>query len=260
MIKKILTIAVYWSFVTAAHAQTGTKVKQDLENEVGVIESPIYEEVTEVPSQEEIENSAAEIKRLFPDRLNIQNRVGVQSVLDKYDHIDPTGIVPSDLLEDALIFFDSNSGFTNRKFITIVDYSKPSWQKRLFIIRMSDGLVYSRHVGHGRNSDPDHNGYLDYYSNQPGSYKSSKGFYRAAEIYWSTNENIGRALKLDGLSATNSNARSRGIVFHGSSYVVDQNVKQGRSLGCVTISWNQKDEILDILKGGSLLYVNNSVE
>lgn len=249
-----ITLVLLWSSVSFSETK-------DLENQFNfteVLESEFYDEQTERPSQKEVDDAKKAIDKLFPDRFKVLVNRDRVSILDKYSYIDPGKIVPQDLLEDALIYFDSNSGFTNRNFITIVDYSLPSWKKRLFIIRMSDGEVYSRHVGHGKNSDPDHNGYLDYYSNVPGSYKSSKGFYRAAEIYWSSNQNIGRALKLDGLSSTNSNARSRGIVFHGSSYVKDQNVKQGRSLGCVTISWNNKDEILDILTGGSLLYVNNS--
>jgi hypothetical protein len=213
---------------------------------------------TEKPSLENVQKAQQEIDELFPERFVESFVIDRERVLQNYHHIDPQGIVPDDLLEDALVYFDSNSGFKNRRYITIVDYSKPSWEKRLFIINMADGSVYARHASHGRNSDPNHDGYLDSYSNTPNSWQSSKGFYRAAEIYWSSNQNIGRAMRLDGLQSSNSNARARGIVFHGASYTQDRNVKQGRSLGCVTISWKDKDDILDILKGGSLLYVNNS--
>lgn len=230
-----------------------------LANPTGMVQEPeVYDEVVDLPSEEEVLAAKEEVDELFHNRMVPMFLIDRNSILDKYSYVDPTNRVPDDLLEEALIYFDANPGFTNRNYITIVDYGAASWKKRLFTIRMSDGKVFGRHAGHGKNSDPDHNGYLDYYSNISGSHKSSKGFYRAAEIYHSSIATIGRAMRLDGLSSTNSNARARGIVFHGSNWVKDDSVIQGRSLGCVTISWDGKDDWLDALKGGSLLYVNSS--
>lgn len=214
------------------------------------------EEAYDIPAAEEVEKAQKEIQELFPDQP--MNKSGSASeVLKKYKKVYPSSLVPNDLLREALLYFDARPGFKNRNFITIVDYAKPSWEKRMFIINMKTGGVHRRHVAHASGSDPDNDGYLNMFSNINGSHKSARGFYRVAEDYYGK---YGRSARLDGLSTSNSNARARAIVLHGSDYVIDKNVKQGRSWGCFTISWNGKDDIVDILQNGSLLYSSVSVE
>jgi hypothetical protein len=64
-------------------------------------------------------------------------------------------------------------------------------------------------------------------------------------------------MRLDGLEATNSNARARAIVVHGANYVSPDMIRQtgriGRSDGCPAVENRFKTEIVNALTGGSLL-------
>ena len=57
----------------------------------------------------------------------------------------------------------------------------------------------------------------------------------------------------------NDNARSRGIVIHGANYVDERlangNGVIGRSWGCPSVSKKLSKEIINLLRGGSLLYI-----
>jgi hypothetical protein len=59
--------------------------------------------------------------------------------------------------------------------IAIADFARPSREERFYLVRTDSGMVTSYHVAHGRGSDPAHSGYLDRFSNEPGSAASSAG-------------------------------------------------------------------------------------
>ena len=81
----------------------------------------------------------------------------------------------------------------NTQILTIVDYSKPSSQKRLFVIDMSNGQVlFNTLVAHGRNSGYD---YATDFSNKESSHKTSLGFFVTQNTY---NGGNGYSLKLQG--------------------------------------------------------------
>ena len=172
--------------------------------------------------------------------------------LAKYAHLDPLRLVPTDLLSKAVLYFDANpSLFTNKKYISVIDFSKSSRLKRFFIIDMKSGSVWAIHTAHGKGSDANHDGLAEKFSNMSGSNASSLGFYKAAETY---SGKYGKSLRLDGLSSTNSNARARAVVVHGANYVSETNVIQGRSWGCPAVAMGHKDKVIDMIKGGSLIY------
>lgn len=174
----------------------------------------------------------------------------------KYSHLDPYNEVPYDLMNEALTYFDRNqSNFENRDYITIVDYSARSNFQRFFVINMETGEVMKARFGHGSGGDKDNDGYVEKVSNIPNSHMSSKGMYYVAETYYGK---YGRSIRLDGLSITNSKARSRAIVLHGADYVREKNVIQGRSWGCFTLAWSLKDDVVDKIAEGSLLYADYS--
>ena len=67
-------------------------------------------------------------------------------------------------------------------------------------------------------------------------------------------------MQLEGLEkGINDNARQRGIVIHGANYVSERiasgNGVIGRSWGCPSVSKKLSKEIINLLKGGSLLYI-----
>ena len=88
---------------------------------------------------------------------------------------------------------------------------------------------------------------------------SSIGYYVTGETYEGQH---GESLRLDGLSATNSNARPRAIVIHGADYVRESIVPQlgrlGRSLGCPALSQQAAPRIIDLIKGGTVVYAGRS--
>ena len=143
----------------------------------------------------------------------------------------------------------------NKKLLSIIDYSKPSTEKRLFIIDIENHkLLYNTLVAHGKKS-----GYVNAtkFSNKYGSHKSCLGFFRTGYSYYGKR---GYSLQLEGLErGINDNAKLRGIVIHGAKYVDERlangNGVIGRSWGCPAVSKKLSKEIINLLKGGSLLYI-----
>jgi hypothetical protein len=211
----------------------------------------------DTPSAKEVESVEEELFQIFGDQsFEAEDFVAPLQIFNKYSHIDPTRIVPANLLASALSAYDRNrDNFPNDRYITVVDFSKRSNKARFFVIDMSSGQVWPLRTAHGSGGDLNHDGYVEKVSNVSGSHTSSKGFYRVSEIYYGK---YGRSIRLDGLSSTNSRARARAIVLHGSDYVQERNVIQGRSWGCFVLAWSVKDDAVSKIAGGSLLYADFS--
>ena len=192
----------------------------------------------------------------LPPFENVDNSRTSTDPLAKYQFLDPNHLVPTKLLADAVAYYDLNlSRITNKKTLTIVDFSQPSNMARMFLIDMVSGAVWAIHVAHGKGSDLNGDGIAERFSNVIGSNASSLGFYLTAETYIG---NHGNSLRLDGLSTTNSNVRVREVVIHGASYVQDRNIVEGRSWGCLAVAETERDQVVALLKGGSLIYAGLS--
>lgn len=141
------------------------------------------------------------------------------------------------------------------ELLTIVDFSLPSSQKRLFILDVEAGKVlYHTYVAHGRGSGKLH---ADAFSNIPESFQSSLGFYETAGTYYGKN---GFSMKLKGLeNGINHKAEERAIVVHGAPYVSEQFIRQqgylGRSHGCPALPENLNRPIIEKIKDGSVLFI-----
>jgi hypothetical protein len=139
----------------------------------------------------------------------------------------------------------------------IADYGRPSSLPRLHFVNMESGTVRSFLVAHGRGSDPEHDGWLKYFSNGIGSEATSRGAYMTAEWY---NGKYGTSIRLVGMDNDNCNALDRAIVMHPAHYVdqamVEQWGKIGRSEGCFAMSFADFNEALWHLSGGHLLYAD----
>ena len=139
--------------------------------------------------------------------------------------------------------------------LTVIDYSLPSNTERMWILDMESNTVLKKSlVAHGRNSGEL---YAKKFSNEPGSYTSSLGFYRTGSTYQGKH---GLSLYLDGLEpGINDNARLRAIVMHAADYATDdfarQNGRLGRSLGCPSIPPDDHSEVINLLAGGSCLFI-----
>jgi len=143
----------------------------------------------------------------------------------------------------------------------VLDFSVHSSTPRFHVINRASGQVLqSFRVAHGHGSEGRrHDGYAEVFSNVPNSNASSLGLYRTAETYLS-DVYPGLAMRLDGLSPTNSNARSRFIVVHAAKYMEPESWKgkkagrPGLSDGCFVFSQADRDAIISSLQGGALLY------
>ncbi|OJJ14997.1 hypothetical protein BKI52_40925 [marine bacterium AO1-C] len=140
--------------------------------------------------------------------------------------------------------------YSKKRFITIVDFTKPASQHRFFVIDLKRRKIrYKTWVAHGKNS-----GNLIYatrFSNRNGSKMSSLGFYKTAETYRGKH---GYSLKLDGLEkGINHRARRRYIVIHGAKYVNASYV--GRSWGCPALPVHLATPIIKKIKRGSCVFI-----
>lgn len=142
-----------------------------------------------------------------------------------------------------------------REVLTLIDFSRPSTAKRLFVFDMRERKVlFSSVVSHGKNSGDN---YATSFSNEYGSYKSSLGFYLTESTYQGKN---GYSLILNGLEkGINYRARERAIVMHGAAYadpsVVSRGGRLGRSFGCPAVPQKLSRPIIDAIKGGSVMYI-----
>lgn len=162
-----------------------------------------------------------------------------------------------DLLPQAMAaLYSHGHRVANRNLVGIVDFSAHSREARFHLVDVANGRVAeSFFVSHGRGSDPANSGWLQQFSNRPGSNASSKGSYLTGAIYYGKH---GRSRRLDGLDSENSNAYQRAIVIHGADYVSrDMALNQGRvgrSQGCLAVSRNDIGRVLDRMGPGHLIY------
>jgi hypothetical protein len=139
--------------------------------------------------------------------------------------------------------------------ITVIDFSQPSTQKRLFVIDLISGRVlFNTWVAHGRNSGLLH---AEKFSNTPSSYQSSLGFYSTDGTY---NGKHGYSLHLQGCeTGINHLAEERNIVVHGASYVSESFIRQngylGRSQGCPALPEAEAAAIIDVIKNGTCIFI-----
>ncbi len=189
----------------------------------------------------------------WPSKINEDNSKETQEKREEYSYLDPENIVPKKLLKKSLDFFIKNQMIiTNKQYMVVIDYKQHNSIKRFHVINMETGFVESYLTAHGKNSDPAHTGYATRFSNRTDSMMTSLGFFLTRETYHGER---GFSLKLDGLSSTNSNARSRGVVIHGAEYVFPAD-KIGRSYGCPALELRYYREIIEKIKEGALVFAD----
>lgn len=149
--------------------------------------------------------------------------------------------------------YKESSNFGDIRYIAEIDYSINSKSPRFFIYDLKDKKLYKHKCAHGqggKNASP-HDGKCREVSNVNGSHMSCLGLFKCAETYEGKS---GYSMRIDGLNSTNSNARARAVVVHGSDYVKDSNsVICGRSWGCPAVDNNYHRQIIGMLKNGSPL-------
>ncbi len=252
---KNIFFASLFSFALAACAPGGmqtssTKLADDPQNEPASSGSNSSQSVVTPPA-----SGSTELPSTSTGSSSSSTSAGSSTTAAaKYSYVDPTKIVPAGQLKSALAYYDANaSKIKNKDYLSVIDFRQFSGNKRFYIINMKTGEVWAIRVAHGKGSDPDHDGYANSFSNVSGSNASSVGFYMTSDTY---SGGHGYSLLLDGVSSTNSNARSRAIVVHGADYVSEANVIQGRSWGCPAVAMENRTKLIDMIKGGSVIYAS----
>lgn len=143
---------------------------------------------------------------------------------------------------------------TNPGTLTVIDYSKPSTAKRLFVYDLnSKEMLYAEYVAHGQGSGEN---LTTRFSNEPNSHATSLGLFVTADTYIGKN---GYSLRLNGLDqGFNDKAFERAIVMHGAPYVNPDTVgslgRLGRSWGCPALRPAIARQVIDLVKGGNLVF------
>lgn len=174
-----------------------------------------------------------------------------------YEDLRDTSLSYTALVQGLKGYYNlSSEGKIKRKnTLTIIDFSKPSSQDRLFIIDLCNRkILHKSIVSHGVNTG---RLYAQNFSNKPNSHKSSIGFYSTSTTYHGKYD---LALRLDGLEYTNNKARSRGVVMHAAKYATYEFLEKnggmlGRSYGCPALPFNHFEKVVEWIKEGTCLFI-----
>lgn len=135
------------------------------------------------------------------------------------------------------------SKYKNERII-FIDYSKPSFRKRLWVLD-GDKILLNTYVSHGKESGFI---YANDFSNKLNSNKSCIGVFQTGHTYHGKH---GLSLTVLGLDSTNNNAFKRKIVFHSANYASEEFLLShgyiGRSLGCFVTSEKNNKKIIDLV-------------
>jgi len=169
---------------------------------------------------------------------------------------------------DSAVFEKAMTGFFNLKsanrlpadcsVITVVDLAKSSRSKRMWIVDLKKmQLVLNTWVSHGQGSGGD---IPTSFSNDQDSYQSSLGFYITNNVYQGKH---GASVRLNGMDeGFNDMAARRDIVVHAAPYVsqssIDQLGRLGRSQGCPAVSPKVINQVINTIKGKTLLFINGN--
>lgn len=145
-------------------------------------------------------------------------------------------------------------GQIERPRLTVIDYSLPSSQPRLWVIDLErKQVLHHELVAHGEGSG---RAQAVAFSNNFGSHQSSLGLFRTENSYVG---HYGYSLHLSGLEpGINDNARERAIVVHGFSKISRTVAAQAgpiaNSWGCLAVPEETAAPIIDSIAGGSAIF------
>jgi len=153
------------------------------------------------------------------------------------------------------LYLKNTNLLDNKKVLTIVDYSKPSKEKRLFVIDLDKKkILFNELVAHAAKTGDE---IATSFSNEVNSEKNSLGFYVTGRPYWGKS---GYSLKLLGVEkGYNNNAFKRGVVLHRAKDIDRTLDKMDEdkisSKGCIVVNKSTAFKLIDAVKGGSCLFV-----
>ncbi|HPE77879.1 MAG TPA: murein L,D-transpeptidase catalytic domain family protein [Draconibacterium sp.] len=144
----------------------------------------------------------------------------------------------------------------NSSILTIIDFSQSSNNKRLYVIDLyKKALLFNTYVAHGKNTG---NEFAEKFSNIPGTFQSSLGFYVTENM--AIGSKVGLSLILKGIEkGINDKAREREIIIHGADYATEDFIKKngrlGRSFGCPSLPPDLIKPVAESIKDGTCLFI-----
>jgi hypothetical protein len=145
-------------------------------------------------------------------------------------------------------------GETRRPLLTVIDYSLPSTDRRLWVVDLATGeVLMHEYVAHGVQSGGT---WATSFSNRDGSNQSSLGTFVTASSYHGVR---GLSLRLRGLEpGFNDRALARGIVIHGTPGVSESRARLGRlgrTNGCPAVSTDAARSLVRLIADGVVVFV-----
>lgn len=147
----------------------------------------------------------------------------------------------------------TTAGKTTSLTLTIIDYSRPATEKRLWVVDIiSREVLESEFVAHGEGS-----GELipTRFSNKGGTHQSSLGTFITGSTYDGVR---GHSLRLHGLeTGINDKAYARGLVIHGTPNVSEAHARKGimgRTEGCPAVSSKSVARVIGLIANGSVVF------
>ena len=152
----------------------------------------------------------------------------------------------------------SDQKLLDKNILTIIDFTLSSTKKRMWVLDMTNNKVlFNTVVAHGKNTGGE---FATKFSNTVNSLQSSLGFYITGETYFGKN---GYSMFIDGMEKQfNSKARERYVVVHGADYANPSFVQKlgrlGRSYGCPALPTALTNDIIDVIKDKSVIYIHSA--
>lgn len=143
---------------------------------------------------------------------------------------------------------------TNKRYLTVVDFSQPSTSKRMNVIDLTQGkIVFSELVTQGQGSGSGK--MATRFSDVNNSHASVLGAIVTENTYTGKH---GYSLRLNGIENINKNVRDRAIVVHSANYATaayaQANGRLGTSWGCFALSPSVSAKVIQTIKNGSMIY------
>lgn len=151
----------------------------------------------------------------------------------------------------------ADKNLIDKQILTIIDFSLSSKKERMWVMDMSNNkILFHTVVSHGKNTGSE---FATQFSNKKNSLQSSLGFFITGETYFGKN---GLSLFIDGMEKQfNSNARERYVVIHGADYANPSSISNlgrlGRSYGCPAVPRELTQQLIDVIKNKSVLYIHS---
>ncbi len=152
----------------------------------------------------------------------------------------------------------ADKDLVEKKILTIIDFTLSSTKKRMWVLDMtSNKVLFNTVVAHGKNTGGE---FATNFSNKVNSLQSSLGFYITGETYIGKN---GYSMFIDGMEKQfNSKARERYVVVHGADYAnpsfISKLGRLGRSYGCPALPTALTNDIIDVIKDKSVIYIHSA--